>query len=78
MQTDTVFAYQVEEGDFIVDDGEVVGEVIAFTDDHLFLYFTLKDEDGDVTMWPVGPFETVFIVTRFYEDVEFEDVPVED
>lgn len=76
MQTDTVFAYQVEPGDFLlVVDPE---PVVAVDEDGDVILISAKDDDGDVTQYPYGPFDSVTIVTVLDEDVEFEDVPVED
>lgn len=77
MQTDTVHGYALEVGDFVVMDEDTTMEVTFKDDDGDFILANLKDEDGEVTQIPFGPFDTVTIVSRFDEDVEFEDVEVE-
>lgn len=71
MQTDEVCAFQLEDNDHLVIDGKAVGYVYKVTEEEDFLLVTTKDDDGDETMWPFGPFDVVSIVTSF----EDEDIP---
>lgn len=68
MITDSLWAYQVENNDFIVIDGEVIGYVYMVTEEEEFLHFDTVDEDGEHTIVPFGPFESVTIVTRWDDE----------
>lgn len=77
MQTDTVFAWQVEPGDFIHGDPDPLKVTLKDDTADDFIMLTVEDDDGEVTELPYGPFDSVFIITAFDEEVEFEDVPIE-
>lgn len=68
MQTLDLWAYEVEQDDFLVIDGAVVGQVKEKNDEGDGILFTVKDEDGDVTQLPFGPFESAVIVSSFEDD----------
>ena len=78
MQTDTIMAFQIEEGDTIkVGDFTytITGES---TDAYDGLLFPTRDEDDETTELWFGPFDTVALVTRFDDgDVTVEDIEVE-
>lgn len=74
MKTETVFAYQVENNDHIVKDGEVMGYVYSKDDTEDAMVFDVVDDEGDHTLMPFGPFESVTIVTSFYDDSTDEEV----
>jgi hypothetical protein len=70
MLTDSVWAYEVAEGDFLVIDGEVLGKVDHIDDEGDTLLFSIHDEDGDLTQYPFGPFAGVAIVLSFEDEEE--------
>jgi hypothetical protein len=69
MQTRTEYAAYVDNNDFVVIDGEVVGYVYSI-DDHEtdFIHFDVVDDEGEHTEYPFGPFDEVTIVESFEED----------
>lgn len=83
MQTDVIYACHVENNDFIVIDGEVVGYVYSINEDIDYIVIDTVDDDGEHTEYPFGPFESVTIVTAFdanelnpFDGIDFD--PVED
>ena len=68
MLTDSVWAYQVENNDFLVIDGEVIGYVYMVEDKGDGFVFDVVDEDGDHTPVPAGPFESVTIVAAWQDE----------
>lgn len=78
MQTRTEYAAYVENNDFIVIDGKVVGYVYAINDHETdFIHFDTVDDEGEHTEYPFGPFDQVTIVETFDdEDVEIPDLDV--
>ncbi len=77
MQTLPLWGYEVEENDYLVLGGDLVGQVTEKNDEGDGILFTCKDDEGEVTQYPIGPFDSVAIVAAFEDDVEFEDVPIE-
>jgi hypothetical protein len=79
MQTDTIWAYEVENNDNIVIDGEHVGYVYMKEDDGDGILLDVVDDDGDHTQYPFGPFDSVTIVTSFLDEdsTDGEDVFIE-
>lgn len=79
MQTDAVFACNIENNDNIVIDGEHVGYVYMVNEDGDFILLNVVDDDGDHTEYPFGPFDTVTIVTSFLDEdsTDGEDVFIE-
>lgn len=73
MQTDVMCAFQVENNDFIVIDGEVMGYVYMVTENDDVLVFDVVDDDGEHTPIPFAPFDTVSIVTAFDDEEVFEE-----
>lgn len=73
MQTDVMCAFQVENNDFIVIDGEVMGYVYMVTENDDVLVFDVVDDDGEHTQIPFAPFDTVSIVTAFDDEEVFEE-----
>lgn len=72
MQTDTIWAHEVENNDHIVIDGEVVGYVYMKEDEGDGILFDVVDDDGDHTQYPFGPFEPVTIVASWEDPDEDE------
>lgn len=70
MQTDTVFAYQVENNDHVVFDGEVMGYVYSINEDDDYIILDVVDDDAEHTEYPFGPFDSVTIVASFDDDDE--------
>jgi hypothetical protein len=68
MQTDILCAFQVENNDHIVMDGEVMGYVYSIDEEGDFLYLDVVDDEAEHTVLKYGPFETVRIVTSFSEE----------
>lgn len=66
MQTRTEYAVYVENNDFIVEDGEVLGYVYMLTEDTPdFITFDVVDEDGEHYSYRRAPFDEVVIVESF-------------
>lgn len=64
MVTEPMFAYQVEHPDNILVDG--VQHLVTGKEeevDHILL--NTKDEDGDTSQLPFGPFDTVHVIVSF-------------
>lgn len=78
MQTDTIWAYEVENNDHLVIDGEVVGYVYSKDDEDDTILLDVVDDEAEHTQYPFGPFDSVTIVSSFEEEDEWEDVPIED
>lgn len=76
MQTDTIWAYEVENNDFLVIDGENVGYVYSKDDEGDTILLDVVDDDAEHTQYPFGPFDAVTIVSSFEdeEDVDISDV----
>ena len=74
MQTDNVYACNIENNDFIMVEGEVKGYVYMVDEDGDFILLDVVDDDGEHTQYPFGPFDTVTIVTSF-DDGEEVDIP---
>jgi hypothetical protein len=74
MQTDSVYACNIENNDHIVIDGEVKGYVYMVDEDGDFILLDVVDDDGEHTQYPFGPFDTVTIVASF-DDGEEVDIP---
>ncbi len=75
MKTDVVFAYVIENNDFLLDnDGCLLGYIYSINDDGDFIELDIVDEDAVHTFISVGPFDPITIVTSFDEEYEFEDV----
>lgn len=77
MQTDTIWAYEVENNDFIVIDGEVMGYVYSKEDvtdneGRDWIHLDTVDDDGEHTTIPVGAFESVTIVASWEDPDEDE------
>ncbi len=70
MKTDTVYAFQVENNDFIVEDGEVLGYVYSVDDTGDELLFDVFDDDGERYERKYGPFQYVTVLVDIYDDVE--------
>lgn len=72
MQTNTLWAYEVENNDHVVIDGEVIGYVYMVNDDPDSdgYLFDVVDDDGDHTELPFGPFEAVTVVSSFEDETE--------
>lgn len=68
MQTDSVYACNIENNDHIVIDGEVKGYVYMVNEDDDFILLDVVDDDGEHTQYPFGPFDTVTIVTSFLDE----------
>lgn len=73
METDPVFACNIENNDQIAIDGKHVGYVYMVEDDGDFILLDVVDEDGEHTQYPFGPFDTVNVITRFEDDVDVEE-----
>lgn len=78
MQTDSVYACNIENNDFIMVEGEVAGYVYMVDEDGDLILLDVVDDDGEHTHYPFGPFDTVTIVTSFDDSEEWEDVLIED
>lgn len=74
MQTDVIFAHQLENNDFIDYGVYVYSKDDA--GDNIVVDFC--DEDGEHTVKTYAPFDMVCIVTSFDDEEKFEDVPIED
>ena len=74
MQTDSVYACNIENNDQIVVDGEHVGYVYSISEDGDFILLDVVDDEAEHTQYPFGPFDTVTIVTSF-DDGEEVDIP---
>jgi hypothetical protein len=60
-----MFAFQVEEEDFILHEGEG-HQVTSIDDAGDHLNFDTRDLDGEVSeVPPIGPFDTVHVITSF-------------
>lgn len=71
MQTDTVFAYQVENNDYVLDsDGTLLGYVYLIDEEGDYIHLDIVDDDIEHTVYPFGPFDSVTIVTSFEDDEE--------
>ena len=71
MQTRNEYAAYVENNDFIVDNGEVIGYVYAITEDTPdFITFDVVDEDGEHYNYRRAPFDEIPIVESFEDDDE--------
>lgn len=70
MQTEALWAYEVENNDHIVMDGAVIGYVYMKEDDPDSdgYLFDVVDDDGEHTQLPFGPFESVTIVSSFEDE----------
>lgn len=78
MQTDTIMAFQIEDGDTLqVGDRTylVKGEPADEADG---LLFDTVEEDGEDTQIWFAPFDVVNVVTVFEEEEEWEDILIED
>lgn len=74
MQTDTIDAWSVDNNDYIVIDGEVVGYVYMVDEYGDWLHFDVVDDEGEHTVYPFAPFDVVTIVTSFDDEEEDEYV----
>lgn len=81
MQTDIVCAFQVENNDFIVVNGEVVGYVYSINEDEDYIAFDVVDDEGEHDNVMFGPFEAVTIVASFdvdelnpFDGIDFDPV----
>lgn len=80
MQTDTVFACNIENNDHIVIGGDLKGYVYSIdgegdgSDEYVIL--DVVDEDGEHTQYPFPPFAMVTVVTSFLDEdsTDGEDV----
>ena len=70
MQTRTEYAAYVENNDFIVVNGEVIGYVYMVDDTGDTLAFDVVNEEGEHVKPPLryGPFEEVTIVESFLDE----------
>lgn len=68
MQTDSVYACNIENNDNIVIDGEHVGYVYSISEDGDFIILDVVDDEAEHTQYPFGPFDTVTIVTSFLDE----------
>lgn len=69
MQTDTICAFQLEAGDFILGKDKSVAQVIEMIDDRDLLEFEVLDRDSEVTeSVHYAPFDVVTIITSFEEE----------
>lgn len=73
MQFDTVPAHTVEKGDYLNLGGEE-SFLVAEVSDNDNVSITLLDDEGMAETFYFDPFEDLTIVTRFDEEVEFEEV----
>ena len=72
MQTRIEYAAYVENNDFIVDNGEVMGYVYMVAEDTPdFITFDVVDDDGEHFNYRRAPFDEVTIVESF-DDSEDE------
>lgn len=77
MQTEALWAYEVENNDWLVIDGAVVGYVYMKNDEADTILLDVVDDEGEHTEYPFGPFDTVSIVAAFDDDITVEDIEVE-
>lgn len=71
MQTRTEYAAYIENNDFVVEDGEVMGYVYSITEDFAdFITFDVVDDDGVHFNYRCGPFDEVTIVESFDDEVD--------
>jgi len=79
MQTDTIWAYEVENNDFLVIDGTVVGYVYSKDDEGDTILLDVVDDEAEHTQYPFGPFDSATIVTSFLDEdsLDGEDVFIE-
>lgn len=68
MQTRTEYAAYVENNDFVVIDGEVVGYVYMTDDSGDLINIDIVDDDGEHFPLLRAPFDEVTIVESFEED----------
>ena len=68
MKTLPMWGYEVDKGDYLVVDDEVVGKVENWTDEGEQILFDVRTDDGDLTQIPFGPFDTVVTVASFIDD----------
>lgn len=73
MQTDSAYACNIENNDFIVIDGEVVGYVYMVNEEGDYLLLDVVDDEGEHTEYPFAPFDTVTFVNAFDEDGSVPD-----
>lgn len=73
MQTDTLKAHEIENNDWLVQDGEPVGYVYSMDDHGDWLVFDVVDEDGNHDLWHRQPFEDVEIVVSFDDEGEDDE-----
>jgi hypothetical protein len=78
METELIYAAYVDNNDYVVVNGEVLGYVYSVNDQGDTLVFDIVDEDNEHTPLERTPFAAVEIVLTFEEPFEFEDVPIED
>lgn len=74
MITEPMCAFQVENNDFVAEDGEVKGYVYSTEDDGDHIVLDICDDDGEHTVWRVAPFDVVQVVTKFDDDEDWHDV----
>lgn len=80
MQTRTEYAAYVENNDFIVEDGEVMGYVYMVDEDTPdYITFDVVDDEGEHFKYRRAPFDEVTIVESFVDEdsTDIEDIFIE-
>lgn len=68
MKTDTICAFQLEEGDYIVESGEEFQVKRLDRDDDYMDFTVIETATDDSYSMTFAPFDTVTIVTSFEDD----------
>lgn len=76
MQTDTISAWQLSNGDYFVEQGEVYKVKSLDRDDDWMDFTVIEVATEDEYPMTFAPFDEVILVTSFDEEFEFEDVEI--
>ena len=78
MQTDTICAFQLEEGDYFSEQGEHYKVKSLDRDDDYLDFTVIEVATDDEYPMTFAPFDTVTLITAFDEAEDWEDIVIED